>query len=275
MKRHDLDLTFPAMEGTARKRPERGHRPIREPQKPRTIGIVALVVAVLLIGIGIGHAVGADNSADIAAQALVEAQEAQNVAGVWKDDAARWQAAAVVASETAQAMESDLASATAAAELWQKRAEDASITIDALEEDVESLTSKIRQQGYTKPATPSAPATGTITASASNGRAWSAAQVTAALKQAAAYYGLTAAQTEWVAATGARIAYRESTYRPYAVNSSNHAGLFQFSGAWGSGACSHGANDWRVCGICSCYRFVRVYKEGGEAAVARHWAATI
>jgi hypothetical protein len=71
-----------------------------------------------------------------------------------------------------------------------------------------------------------------------------------------------------VVETGTRIAYRESTYRVAATNPSGAAGLFQFMPPWGS-------LEQRLDPTWSCYRFVKVYADGGESAVRRHWAATI
>jgi hypothetical protein len=96
---------------------------------------------------------------------------------------------------------------------------------------------------------------------------WSKGQVSGTLAAAADYYGLTGAKREWIISKGTSIAYKESRYNTHAWNSSNHIGLFQFSDAWASA-------ENRLDGTWSCYRFVKVYVDGGEAKIRQHWRAT-
>lgn len=113
---------------------------------------------------------------------------------------------------------------------------------------------------------PPAPATESERA-VSSGTTWSRGQVEATLRAAAGEYGLSAGDTGWIVSKGADIAWRESRYRTAVVNSSGHAGLFQFSKSWGSLAN-------RTDPVWSCYRFVRVFRDGGKAKIQQHWAAT-
>lgn len=68
--------------------------------------------------------------------------------------------------------------------------------------------------------------------------------------------------------TGMRIAWRESSWRPAATNR-YHAGLFQFAcpSQWGSRRQLVDPNN-------ACRLFMRTVRQGGAAAVRRHWAAT-
>lgn len=113
---------------------------------------------------------------------------------------------------------------------------------------------------------PKAPASGSEQA-APSGTTWSRGQVESTLRSAAGEYGLSAADTEWIVSKGADIAWSESRYRTAVVNSSGHAGLFQFSSSWGS-------LEQRTDPVWSCYRFVKVFKDGGKAKIVQHWAAT-
>jgi hypothetical protein len=100
------------------------------------------------------------------------------------------------------------------------------------------------------------------------------------LKAAARHYHLSAADTRWGVANGLRIIKRESHGHAGSVNRrSRCTGLFQFIGSWthrrGQGiAPGHHHRDWRLCGTCSCYRFMRVLKVGGRAKVRQHWSAS-
>ena len=98
---------------------------------------------------------------------------------------------------------------------------------------------------------------------------WSEAQVKAALYAGCEKYGITGSDRSWLVAAGLRIAWAESRYNPSARNAnSSAAGLFQFLAPWGS-------LEARLDPVWSCNRFCRVYRDGGEAAIRRHWAATI
>jgi hypothetical protein len=97
--------------------------------------------------------------------------------------------------------------------------------------------------------------------------ALSRVEVRALLERACGLYGIEGAEREWLIDKGLAIAWREIRYRPGVVNASGHAGLFQFSAAWGTLA--ERCDPWW-----SCRRFVKAYADGGRSALARHWAAT-
>ena len=96
---------------------------------------------------------------------------------------------------------------------------------------------------------------------------WTREQAEQVLRNACSHYNLTSSQTQWIVAKGLHIAWGESRYNTKASNRGVYLGLFQFSGAWASA-------DERLDGEWSCYRFVRVYRDGGEAKIRQHWAAT-
>lgn len=104
---------------------------------------------------------------------------------------------------------------------------------------------------------------------------WTRSQVSGALASACDYYQITEPDRTWIIQAGLSVAYKESTFQVNVHNSTNHVGLLQFSGSWGSGKCKHDVADWRECGHCSCYRFVKVLKDGGRDAIYDHWAQTI
>jgi len=95
---------------------------------------------------------------------------------------------------------------------------------------------------------------------------WSKSKVSKTLTAACDHYGIKGSDKAWLVSKGVRIAYRESTYRTHARNGSC-LGLFQFNSGWG-------AASKRLDGKWSCYRFVRVYRDGGVSAIRRHWRAT-
>lgn len=105
------------------------------------IAAVALVVLVIVFFIGRGTALSKAN--DIAAEAIAEATEAQTLANAFKTERDDWKLKSEDASDTIEALESDLTSATDAADLWQQRAEDASATTAAVAADNESLKAEI------------------------------------------------------------------------------------------------------------------------------------
>jgi len=96
---------------------------------------------------------------------------------------------------------------------------------------------------------------------------WTKTQVQDTLEAAANEYGLNKPQTEWIVDIGTKVAYRESRYNTQASNNGKYLGLFQFNANWGSAA-------ERLNPVWSCYRFVKVYVDGGQAAIYQHWKAT-
>lgn len=99
-----------------------------------------------------------------------------------------------------------------------------------------------------------------------SGGVWSKSQVSGTLAAACDYYGISGSDKSFIVNKGTSIAYRESRYNTQAKNG-QYLGLFQFGSAWGS------ASN-RLDGTWSCYRFIRVYKEGGLSKIKQHWAST-
>jgi prophage DNA circulation protein len=226
------------------------------------VAILAAVAVALVLGLAFGS-----NSGQRAAREAVAAQTAaENTARMFEQERDTLKESLTALTARMDDLESDLTSATTAAEHWRERAEDASATAAAIRDDNTALKAEVARLQQMKRTT--TPAKGATTTVASTGGTWSKAQVASTLTAAASKYGLTPAQTAWVVDTGCRIAYRESTYRTAVVNASGHAGLFQFSKSWGTLA-------ERTDPVWSCYRFVRVYAEGGESAIRRHWRATV
>jgi len=259
------DLDFPALDkhreaGAARPpRAPRPHVPTRPPKKPGSVATIA-VCAVILALIAWGfHAIGRTSGLRYADAALTQmSTEASATASLYEQalDANEHLAGqAAEASATIDALASEVESATAAAESLRIQVEDLELLNAALKNE---LGAKITPQ-----AAPKAPAAPKQTSAS----AWSADKVAATLRAAAAEYGLDDKQTEWIVATGVRVAYKESTYRPDARNG-QYLGLFQFGDAWAPAA-------QRLDPVWSCYRFVRVYADGGEAKIRQHWASTI
>lgn len=266
-----LKMDWPAVEKYRAQRPRPLPRREATPTEARSYVtgyvIAAVVIAVILAVFFIGRWTVISKANDIAAGAIAEAQETQVLAEAFKAERNSWETSAGILATQVDDLESDLTSATHAAELWQKRAENASATAAAVEADNEALKrdiARIQQMKRTAPAT-TAPATKVATSA--SGTVWSRSQVESTLRSAAGHYGLTADQAVWVVETGARVAYRESTYRTDARNG-QHVGLFQFNDGWATVA-------ERLDPVWSCYRFVRVYAEAGEAGIRRHWAATV
>ena len=265
-----LKLDWPAAE----KRAASSFRPLpdRKPTNPDNaryavaVFVLATCAAILMAAFFIGRATVIGKATAIADAAVEEATKAQTLANAFKTERDDWKLKSEDASDTIEALESELTSATDAAELWEARALDSSSTAAAVKEDNEALKRDIARIQQQKREVK--PETGATTTVASTGGTWSKSQVASTLTAAASKYGLTADQTAWVVATGTRIAYRESTYKVAVVNGSGHAGLFQFSSSWGTLA-------ERTDPVWSCYRFVRVYAEGGESAIRRHWRATV
>jgi hypothetical protein len=111
------------------------------------------------------------------------------------------------------------------------------------------------------------------------------AQVRGNIRAAAAHYHLSAAKTRWIVAKGVHIVFVGHTGHGESGGhvSSGHPGgcygLFQFGRSWkhkpGMGmAPGHHHIDWRRCGKCSCWRFVKVYKIAGRRGIKKHWRAT-
>jgi hypothetical protein len=229
-----------------------------EPKRAALGGAILLACGCLFILAAcaiVSHAAGVAKYRPVAEDAVAELAAAQDTAAKAIDNAEYWQAQALEASATIEALASEVASLTAGYESMRIQVEDLELLNRALKNE---LGAKITPQSAPKaPAAPKQTSAG----------AWSADKVAATLRAAAAEYGLDDKQTAWIVDTGVRVAYRESTYRPDARNG-QHLGLYQFNAAWGTA-------EQRLDPVWSCYRFVRVYAEGGEAKIRQHWKATV
>ena len=229
-----------------------------EPKRAALGGAILLACGCLFIlaaCVIVSHAAGVAKYRPVAEDAVAELAAAQDTAAKAIDNAEYWQAQALEASATIEALASEVASLTAGYESMRIQVEDLELLNRALKNE---LGAKITPQSAPKaPAAPKQTSAG----------AWSADKVAATLRAAAAEYGLDDKQTAWIVDTGVRVAYRESTYRPDARNG-QHLGLYQFNAAWGTA-------EQRLDPVWSCYRFVRVYAEGGEAKIRQHWKATV
>ena len=229
-----------------------------EPKRAALGGAILLACGCLFILAAcaiVSHAAGVAKYRPVAEDAVAELAAAQDTAAQAIDNAEYWQAQALEASATIEALASEVASLTAGYESLAIQVEDLELLNRALKNE---LGAKITPQSAPKaPAAPKQTSAG----------AWSADKVAATLRAAAAEYGLDDKQTAWIVDTGVRVAYRESTYRPDARNG-QHLGLYQFNAAWGTA-------EQRLDPVWSCYRFVRVYAEGGEAKIRQHWKATV
>ena len=229
-----------------------------EPKRAALGGAILLACACLLTLAAcaiVSHAAGVAKYRPVAEDAVAELAAAQDTAAQAIDNAEFWQAQAHEASATIDALASEVASLTAGYESLAIQVEDLELLNRALKNE---LGAKITPQSAPKaPAAPKQTSAG----------AWTADKVAETIRAAAAEYGLDDKQTAWIVETGVRVAYRESTYRPDARNG-QYLGLFQFNAAWGTA-------EQRLDPVWSCYRFVRVYAEGGEAKIRQHWKATV
>lgn len=82
-------------------------------------------------------------------------------------------------------------------------------------------------------------------------------------------YDITGSDRTWIVNAGIRIASRESGNSPGAVSpNGEYVGIYQFGSDWSSMENRLDA-DWSI------NRFVKVYKDGGQAKIYQHWRATI
>lgn len=253
------DLDFPAMKEKApAPRPARPHTPAAPHRRLSTVLIVLAVgVAVLWSAWAVGRTSGLRYADAVLTEVSAEASATAGLYEQALDTNAHLVKEAIDTSATIAALTSEVASLTAGYESLAIQVEDLELLNSALKVEVAKQKAAVPQK---------APAPKPPTVQQTSAGVWSREQVASTLTAAAKHYGLTAGQTAWIVDTGCRVAYRESTYRPDAVNASGHAGLFQFSKSWGG--------DERLDPVWSCYRFVRVYAEAGEAGIVRHWKAT-
>ena len=110
---------------------------------------------------------------------------------------------------------------------------------------------------------------------------WSKDRTRREVRAAAAYYKV---PSKWITDAAIDIVYdgaHESSGCTHAGKGTSCVGLFQFNRSWHASkkewrlARAEGhTKDWRLSGRASVYRFVRVYRDGGRAAIKRHWRAT-
>ncbi|MBN2840989.1 MAG: hypothetical protein JXP37_08560 [Coriobacteriia bacterium] len=247
----DLDLTFPAKErAEARAAYTRAAR-IHVNDRPPAVGVMLILtfmtLSILFGCYSVGRATSRNKYEPIAAEALSEASYAVDTAEQARDTAAYWKDQATEASATIEALRSELASATSELSSLSVQIHDLQELNTALKRQIDP---EVKEQSYNAPE-----------------GAWTREQVASTLTAAAKGHELTAEETAWVVETGVRVAYRESTFRPDARNG-QYLGLFQFGDAWGS-------STQRLDPVWSCYRFVKVYADGGEAKIIQHWASTV
>ena len=259
------DLDFPAKRKYEKAKAARAPRAPR-PRVPRretgrrmsaaaaSLGLLAAAVLVPWTAWTLGRTSGLEYADGVIAEISAEASATENLYRQALDANEHLINEAIDASRTIDALTSEVESATAAVESLRIEVEDLELLNRALKNEIQKNT---------------APSTTTPQSSPqeTGAGAWSREKVASTLTAAAQQYGLTDTETAWIVETGCRVAYRESTYRPDARNG-QYLGLFQFGSAWGTAS-------QRLDPVWSCYRFVRVYAEGGEAKILQHWRATV
>ena len=162
-------------------------------------------------------------------------------------------------------LRSEAASLTSEVERLTSEVESATAAMQAVEDDNAALKRRLRDaQAAPTPVSRSGDTRAPVTAP--SGSVWTREKVEVTLLLACEHHGIPKEKHAWLIQKGADIAYRESTYRTDARNG-QHIGLFQFNNAWATEA-------QRLDPVWSCYRFVQVYKDGGEAKIRQHWAST-
>lgn len=183
-----LKMEWPAAEKRrAEQKPRPQNRPLREATPPErskyvTGYVIASVVIVALVGVFfVGRATVISKATAIADAAVKEAAEAQTLANAFKTERDAWETSATVLTGRLGDLQSDLTSATDAAELWEQRALDASATAAAVKADNEALkrdVARIQQQKRTAPAAPAVKQASTATATPATSTAgWNTAKV--------------------------------------------------------------------------------------------------
>lgn len=117
------------------------------------------------------------------------------------------------------------------------------------------------------------------------GVTYSRAKTRTIVGQAASYYHLSKSATNWLKNAAIDIIYtgrHESGGSTSAGKGHSCVGILQFDSGWRLSASLkrmkkhlHIHGDWRLSGTMSLYRFVKSYKDGGKAAIHRHWKATL
>lgn len=172
MKLDDLVLKMP---GDDSPRPRPRPLPTRSPRPKWThpVAILAAVAVALVVGLAFGS-----NSGQRAAREAVAAQTAAEVsAAALKGERDAWETSATILTGRLDDLESDLTSATTAAEHWRERAEDSSATAAAIRDDNTALkreVERLQQMKRTAPATSSVKQASTTTSSTAG---WQTAKV--------------------------------------------------------------------------------------------------
>lgn len=125
-------------------------------------------------------------------------------------------------------------------------------------------------------------------------KTWSRKQLRQEVKAAAKHYRLSKADTQWLERASVDIVYvgaHESSGAWKAGSPGGCYGIFQFqprrriNGRWTGWRRPkavmrhlhhhHKGNSWRACAKCATWRFVKSYRDGGKAAIRKHWKATL
>lgn len=114
--------------------------------------------------------------------------------------------------------------------------------------------------------------------------------------QALSYYHVPKAEQTWAITSLIDIVYtgvhpcipdrkerRESSGDEKAGARKRCKGLLAFDPRWNATAKirslskqhDHKVSAWKLCGVCSIYRYARSYDQGGKPAIRRHWRATL
>jgi hypothetical protein len=124
------------------------------------------------------------------------------------------------------------------------------------------------------------------TCSIAQAATYSRAKTRAIVTEAGRYYGLSRSERIWLKRAAIDIIYdgaHESSGGALTGLRKSCKGILQYDGGWNQVASvrrhgkhhNHRNGDWRLCGDCSLWRFVRTYDVGGKAAIRKHWKATL
>ena len=173
------DLTWSAVEKRrAANRPVPRPLPTRKPTSPmpawaKPVFWTFLIAFVFVVGLSLGDNAGKG----LAEDALKDKQAADVSAAALKGERDDWETSATVLTQRVDDLESDLTSATAAAEHWRERAEDASATAAAIRDDNDALKREVARLQQMKSI---APATGSVkqaSATTTSTAGWQTAKV--------------------------------------------------------------------------------------------------
>ena len=152
--------------------------PTRKPTSPmpawaKPVFWTLMIAFVFVVGLSIGDNAGKG----LAEDALKDKQAAEVSAEAYKGERDDWETSATVLTQRVDDLESDLTSATTAAEHWRERAEDASATAAAIRDDNTALkaeVARLQQMKRTVPATSSVKQASSTTSSTAG---WQTAKV--------------------------------------------------------------------------------------------------